>query len=341
LHALYLAPWFWWMLRLFSGIALMGSYMVVESWLNERTDPEYRGRVFSVYMALTFLGLGLGQFLLNFADIHSQSLFIVIAIFYAICLIPVALTRAVNPPPPDITEVRLIRYIRSAPLGLYGSLAAGINAGAFFTLGPVFGLKSGLEVPLVAGFMGLTILAGLVLQWPVGTFSDRFDRRRVLGGLSLAVASASLGVITAADDSRSLLLCAAVAYGGVAFTIYPVAVAHANDFFQAGERVAGSATIILFYSCGAFLGPMLAASVMSWSGPKGLFGFIGINSLILALVALAAAISSRKVVREPIPAIPVPRTSHLAVALDPRMEVEGVSAEPEKEKDQAENDTIG
>jgi len=333
LHAMYVAPWFWWGLRLFTGFALMGSYMVVESWLNEKTEPNHRGRVFSVYMAMTFLGLGLGQFLLNFGDIHGQDLFIEIAVFYALCLIPVSLSRAVNPEPPETTEVRLVQYIRAAPLGMVGSLAAGINAGAFFTLGPVFGLKSGLNVSLVAGFMGLTILAGLILQWPVGNFSDRFDRRCVLGVLSLAVALASLGVIMSGGVSPKLLLFSGALYGGVAFTVYPVAVAHANDFFKAEDRVGGSATIILFYGCGAFLGPMVAPLFMAWNGPAGLFGLICGNSAVLALVALTAAARSKKVVREPIPTIPVPRTSHLAVAFDPRMETEeDASAEPGQEK---------
>ena len=75
LYGLYLSAWFWTLLRFLSGISAFGLFMVIESWLNECWDSHYRGRVFSIYMSLMYMGTGIGQQLLNAGDILSQKTF--------------------------------------------------------------------------------------------------------------------------------------------------------------------------------------------------------------------------------------------------------------------------
>ena len=43
------SPLFWIILRSISGFCIAGCYMVVESWLNERSSNESRGSIFSIY----------------------------------------------------------------------------------------------------------------------------------------------------------------------------------------------------------------------------------------------------------------------------------------------------
>ncbi|HET7649547.1 MAG TPA: MFS transporter, partial [Gammaproteobacteria bacterium] len=191
LHALYQSAFTWGLLRIATGIAMMGLYMVIESWLNERAESSVRGRVFSVYMVMTFFGLGGGQFLLDAGNGDPRTPFMLVAILFAACLIPVALTRAAHPQPVGHIEFRIRKLFRVAPFGVWGCLGAGLANGAFYALGPTFGVREGLTVAEVASFMGVTILGGLVLQWPIGTVSDRFDRQRVIGMLAFAVAIAS------------------------------------------------------------------------------------------------------------------------------------------------------
>ena len=47
-------PWVWLVLRVFNGLALMGIYMVIESWLNERSQatPGSQASIFAVYMVV-------------------------------------------------------------------------------------------------------------------------------------------------------------------------------------------------------------------------------------------------------------------------------------------------
>ncbi|MFZ0241135.1 MAG: MFS transporter [Desulfobacterales bacterium] len=151
-------------------------------------------------------------------------------------------------------------------MGMIGCLTAGLINGALFTLGPVFGHQIGLSVPGISLFMGATVLGGLVLQWPVGLLSDHFDRNVVMAGLGLAVAFISLAIALLMRESFFLLITLTILYGGVAFTLYPVAVAHTHDFFPPDDIVAVSSALLLSFGLGASIGPPAAAMVMKLIG---------------------------------------------------------------------------
>jgi MFS family permease len=319
-HALAVNPVSWAVLRLIAGIAVTGNFMVVESWLNACTASEIRSRVMAIYMTVTYLGYGSGQFLLNLRDVAGTDLFLVAGMLITLCLIPVALTRSVNPQMPPAVRFNLVRLYRMAPFSMFGCLTAGAVNGALYTLGPVFALGAGLSLSQVTGFMGITILGGLALQWPVGSLSDRFDRLMVMAGLCLALAAASAGICLAAGGALTVLLTLTGLYGGIAFTLYPVAVARAHDKLDPAEIVPISAALILFYGIGAFIGPIAAAGVMARVGPGGLYLFI---ALIGAAVAAAALLYRRhrpRQVLEQARFVAMPRTSPVASAFDPRLE---------------------
>lgn len=319
LYPLFLSAPVWFGFRLLTGISMMGLYMVVESWLNDRTESHMRGRVFSVYMAMTFLGLGSGQFLLKFRPIESSDLFLVVGIFTSLSLLPVVLTRSLHPELPETSRPELRRLLHKAPLGLLGSFIAGMIAGAFYSLGPVFVARSGLSVSTAAYFMATTILCGLALQWPVGNLSDRSDRLRVLSVLALLVCLASLTIFLVGGRSLWLLIPATALYGGFAFTLYPVAVAHTNDRLEPSEIVPASTALILFYGLGACLGPPVASMAMKILGPAGLYAFIALCSGLLAAAVIRFRPAAKPPFEEPVPYVPVPRTSHVVTALDPRL----------------------
>jgi len=319
---LFIAPSVWFLLRVSTGISMMGLYMVVESWLIDRTEPQMRGRVFSVYMIITYLGAGLGQFFLNVSDIGGNDLFLICGILFSLCLIPVALTRSVNPSLPETTAMNLRPLFRRAPLGLIGALATGTIGSAFFSLAPVFSLHSGLTVHNVAWFMGVTILGGLVLQWPVGILSDHFDRRLVLAGLSLLASLSSLLIILAVHRSLLLLLLAAAIYGGLAFTLYPVSVAHTNDRIENWEIIPASTALILCYGLGACLGPVAASGAMVLIGPSGLYAFLALITGLLGITGVTYRYFEKPMPEEAVPYIPVPQTSPVITAIHPYSEAE-------------------
>ena len=71
-HGLYMSAWLWTMLRICNGLCVTGLFMVLESWLNEKVEPAFRGRLLSIYMVLVYFGLGSGQLLLNSGNVGSR-----------------------------------------------------------------------------------------------------------------------------------------------------------------------------------------------------------------------------------------------------------------------------
>ena len=64
IHAVFIDLWVWSGLRLVSGFCFAGLYVVAESWLNDRATNASRGKVLSLYMVVTCVGV-LGQLFLK------------------------------------------------------------------------------------------------------------------------------------------------------------------------------------------------------------------------------------------------------------------------------------
>jgi len=321
IYALVVHPLAWVVFRFMNGLALSGLFVIAESWLNERADNESRGRVFSLYMIANYAALGGSQFLLPLYPVDGAEVFILVAIFYAAALLPVALSPTAAPQPYAGARLSLLQLYRISPLGVIGCVVCGLVNSAFYALTPVFVLDVGLDAAAVSQFMGVAILAGLVLQWPLGKLSDVFDRRTILVCIAITSTALSVGIALIDAERLWLLLLLALGYGGAAFTIYGIAVAHANDHLEPGQMVPASAGLLIAYGIGAVAGPTIGAAAMEIAGTAGLFGYIAAGFGLLAVFALVRMRLRPPVPKaERVPYLSVPRTSPVVGELDPRAE---------------------
>ncbi|MBF0256430.1 MAG: MFS transporter, partial [Gammaproteobacteria bacterium] len=135
----------------------------------------------------------------------------------------------------------------------------------------------------VALFMSVVIFGGALLQWPIGHLSDWIDRRKVLLVTCLLAAGFALAAYPAIMLSPYLLYLAMFLFGGTAFTIYAIGVAHVNDQLESTEMLEATRGLLLVYGLGAALGPMLAAQFMKSYGNIHLLGFFSASLAILSL----------------------------------------------------------
>jgi len=80
----------WLILRGIVGFGCAGVFVTTESWLNARSLPSERGKVFAIYMVGTFLALAVGQILISSADIASAGPFNAIIALFAVALVMVS-----------------------------------------------------------------------------------------------------------------------------------------------------------------------------------------------------------------------------------------------------------
>ena len=325
LHGLFISPLLWGLLRFFAGLSTIGLYTVIESWLNECTVPASRGKVMSVYMVVSYLGMGGGQALLNLGSIQDPRMFFIISLLLMLCIVPVVVTRSIHPELPDFGRFNIMKMIRKAPVGMLGCFLAGLLIGAFYSIVPVFCHTVGLPVTSVSTVMIVSMFGGLVLQWPVGALSDRYDRTYMLSLISVAVSVTSVLIFLTTDYSFTLFLVLMGLFGGLIFTIYPVSVARAHDLFKPAEAVPASSALLLCYCIGAAAGPIAATFTMiTMKTAYGLFAYCSLVSLVSAIIIFY--LRKRECItivsaEDSSTFVPMKSTSRAAVLLDPRIQM--------------------
>lgn len=284
LHVLIVHPWVWVVLRVLYGVALICLYMVIESWLNARASSENRGGIFALYMAVNLGALALGQQLLRFDPTLGFALFAVAGMFIVSALMPVTLTRQMQPSLPETPNSNLRQLFGIAPLALTASALSGLALSGFWGMAPAYADMVGFDAAGVGLLMTMTILGGALLQWPIGWLSDRLDRRWILFWV------VSAAVVTAAAISLlapgQLLISLFFLFGGLSFAIYPLGVALLIDQLQPDEILSGSASLLLVNGIGAACGPLLAGALMQHFGAPALPMYFALSLAPLAAYAL-------------------------------------------------------
>lgn len=312
----------WFLARTLTGVCLAIAYMTIESWLNERSPGATRGTVLALYSLIGMVMLAFGQFLLNAWPVTGYELFSLTAITAALAAIPVALTRSPAPMPVPQPRLRLQTLLKVSRVAVVGSVSVGLVNSAFWTFGPIYAARSGLDIEETGYFMAAALLGGAVLMFPLGRISDSFDRRIVIAINSFVCALAGLGLVLFSGISLPVTLVLAFLFGGSAFTIQPICIAHANDNVEARDFVQIAGGLLFLYGASSMFGPLAVAGLLEYAGTDGLFLF---TALVHALGAVVVFLLLR--LRPPTPEVEkeqfhaVPRTTLAAYQLHETLEI--------------------
>jgi MFS family permease len=317
LHVLMVNPWTWMLLRVVTGTVMVILYGIIESWLNSQTPANSRGRVFAVYMVVNLVSLAIAQQFLRLDSPTSFTLFALAAMLVGISLAPITLTRQAQPQVTTVQRLPMKRLYKLAPVALAGALLSGVAMGAFWGLGPVYAQRIGFDSNAIAMFMSCAIIGGALFQLPLGRFSDTHDRRMVLMWIAVAAVIISLAMWLL-PDSYWLVLGLMALWGGAAFAIYPVSIAHLVDHLEPGEALSGGSTILLLHGVGAAIGPAIAGQLMQLLSAHALPLFYAIALGTLALFSLKQMASPvQEEPGEPAPFVPMLRTTPNALEMLP------------------------
>ncbi|MCP4980381.1 MAG: MFS transporter [Gammaproteobacteria bacterium] len=286
----------WITMRLISGFCFAGLYIVAESWLNDRANNESRGKLLSLYMVVTYIGVGAGQLLLNLADPLEFQLFILVSILISVAVVPLLLSAGSPPTFHDSVRISLIELFRLTPLGIVSMFAVGLVTATFFALGPVYAQRIGLDIRDTSYFMTAAVLGTVLLQGPIGALSDRYDRRTILTLVMIMTSLSALACIPAEQASTPVLFVAIALFGGLAFPLYSICIAYTNDHLNPNQMIAASGALVLVGGLGAIAGPVLFAMIMDKYGTQSLFWSIAAVHAMTGLFAIF-----RMIRRAPVP----------------------------------------
>lgn len=269
-HVVFIEPWAWWAMRVVTGFAYAGIYVVAESWLNDASENETRGQLLSIYMLISLAGMAGGQFMLNIAAPSGYELFVLISVLISIAVIPILISVSQTPNYETTESVSIAQLFRVSPLGVVGMLVCSMSLGTIFGLGAVYGAGVGMSVQEISFFMGAIILGGALIQFPLGRLSDAIGRRRIIIGVCIAGAVVAFMTPQLSGHGWHIYAVAAV-LGALTTPLYSLCAAHTNDYLNPSQMVAASGTLVLISGVGAALGAPVSAFAMEYFGSSAFY----------------------------------------------------------------------
>jgi MFS family permease len=267
-------PVSWFLMRLVQGICFAGLFAVVESWLNARVTNATRARTLSVYRFVDLGSVTAAQYLIPLFGLAGFDLFAIIAMALTLSLVPISFADRTSPAPPEEVKFDIKVLWAVSPLATVGCIVIGLTNSSFRSLGPIYADGIGMSVTSIATFMSVGIFAGIVLQYPLGHYSDKLDRRMIIlvSAVGALVACAYLAFF--AGESELANFIGIFAFGAFAMPLYSLCSAHANDHAAPGQHALISAGTLFFWSVGAVIGPLFASFLIDIFGPHALFAYM-------------------------------------------------------------------
>jgi len=331
IHAVFVNPFIWTLGRFLTGFSIVGIFIVVESWLNDRATNRTRGQVLSTYMFITMIGLAIGVLLLNFSSPERYEPFILISLLLSIALIPILLTKRKPPKFKKLGFIKIKDLYKISPFGTVGMFCLGFIHSSLFTLAAVYAATINFTVFEISLLLFLITVSGGIFQWPIGYYSDRHDRRISIIGcaffgalfcaLSMTASGASLAnmyLATTIGMDKIMFFVFVTLYAGMAIPMFTLNLAYVNDFIPKEKFVAAGGGLQIIFGLGAMGGPMLCSIFMNTYGANGFFVYLFIFHIIIGLFGMYR-ITRRKTKENPDSTFtPLPRNiTPLGIELDP------------------------
>ena len=274
-------------LRFLIGLNAAGLAIIVESWLNALVPNQQRGRVLTIYVLVYGLFFGLGQLFTQNLNVRGPELLFLAGIATILALVPMVAIDVRAPILPHGVKLEILKALRTSPVSVLACLLNGLILTAFTTVGPLFGERIGFDQRHIVTLMACVSLGGLFLQWPIGYFSDKVDRRYALIGLGTGVLAVAAALVMVDRQTPFLLLAVLFAvFGGLAESLYAVGVAHANDRAVMADYVALSSTLLFVWALGAAIGPTTGTYAIQLTTPRAFFVYVIALTLAFTLFTI-------------------------------------------------------
>ncbi|NLD78186.1 MAG: MFS transporter [Acidimicrobiales bacterium] len=284
-HVVRPEPLTWFVLRAVSGMCISALYVVCETWLNGVATNRSRGGLLATYMVVVSGSLLVGQLLFAVADPGGFGLFVLASVLVSLAVVPVSLASFPAPAVPSPTPISLRRLVGVAPLAAVGAALSGFIGAAMLGAGVVYAADAGFGSFATGAFIGAALAGGVLLQFPLGRWSDKVDRRFVMAVAAVVAAGVAVAASMVNTDRRIVLIALTTIAGGSAFPLYSLSNAHLNDYLDADLVVAGGARMVLINGAGSVAGPVVGAAAVGLIGPESLFLVLAGGYLPIGLYA--------------------------------------------------------
>lgn len=323
LHLVIQDAYFWIALRAIAGFSLAGGFVVIESWLNDKSTDDTRSRIFAIYTAVSWGASGISPLLLNIDDPTGILLFALCTLCLASAMIPLGLTKIGNPVISEHTHLSIRRLFKISPLGVVCCFGAGFLNGSLYGLLPAYVDGMAMGERELSFLLSIGTIAVLIAQFPIGHAADAHGRRPVI--IATVAASALLCLMVYATPEMPYIFLLVVFFLLSAFQspLYALGIGQTSDYIARKDFVAASSGLLFAWGLGASVGPAAAGFTMNELGPRALFLFVGCGYALIVIFALYRIIRRKAKTPEEqgnFVAVPPAQGAYGAPELDPRGE---------------------
>jgi MFS family permease len=299
IHAVFVNPIVWVLVRFITGFSIVAIFIVMESWLNDRANNRTRGQLLSIYMFITLIGMSLGTLLLNFSSPEKYEPFILVSLLLSFALIPILLTKRKAPKFRKLGFIDVKGLYKTSPLGTVSMFCTGIIHSALFSLGAVYAAAMNFTIFEISLLLFVVTVFGGIFQWPIGYYSDKSDRRIIIIFCTFfAALFCSLAIFSSGASLENMYLASGLGadkimffiyvglYAGMAIPLFTLNLAYVNDYISKDKFVAAGGGMQIIFGMGAMTGPLLCSLAMYKFGTNGFFMHLLFFHLIIGMFGL-------------------------------------------------------
>ncbi len=280
-----LPPLWWWMaLRFIFGIATGALFTVSETWVLTMSSPETRGRIMGLYTSILSVTFGIGPTIIPFTGIEGWAPWLICIGFVAAGLIPLAFVEGSGAQETGEESGSLIGVISRQPFIFANAVAATLFDAILISFFTIFAVRAGLPLAAASSLLGIAIIGGVFLYYPMGMLADKWSRDGVI--LGCVVLTIALGLLIAPLLSTWLIWPVMILFCATGFGVYVIALAAIGAAFKGKDIVAGSAVIASTWGVGGLIGPPVAGRIIDLFGAQSVpYILVGIYVLLFGLLA--------------------------------------------------------
>lgn len=248
----------WVIARFLAGIAVAGVFVVVESWLLMTDTARARAKRLGLYMTSLYGGTAVGQLAIKPLGTEGALPYLfVIGLLLLAMLVPL-LIKSGQPDSHHSQALKLGELKSLSRPAVMGCLVSGLVLGPIYGLMPLY-IAHTDYAPNTGLLMAIIILGGMLVQPLVSFLSPRCSKRLLMAGFCVIGGLSVLGIAWAAEIA--VIMGCYLLLGACSFALYPIAITLACDNLPGNKIVSATEIMLLSYSVGSVIGPLLAAFV--------------------------------------------------------------------------------
>ena len=262
----------WLVARFIAGMAVAGVFVVVESWLLMANCPKKRAKRLGLYMAALYGGSAVGQLAISLFGTQGIQPYLWVLLLLCFAILAPILFRSGQPVSHEQQSIsrKEMRHLNRP--AIIGCMVSGLLLGPIYGLMPMYITHSSGYANYTGVLMASIIMGGMLIQPIASAMSTRMSKSLLMAIFCLLGCVAVMGVL---ESSNVMMMgLSLMLLGASSFALYPVAITLACDHLPVEKMVSATEVMLLCYSVGSVLGPVMATTFTD--AGNGLIIYLGV-----------------------------------------------------------------